>query len=132
MASVETQIVEYLDGIWCPYTGRSFSSSRDTDIEHIVARSEAYASGLCAATPETRRRFATDLLSLTLASPDVNRRQKRDRDAAAWVPDRNQSWFADRVVRIRQKYNLTIDGREASALDQVLVSCSSQVNASRL
>ena len=123
--SIETQIAEQIGGIWSPYTGRTFSSSRDTDIEHIVARSEAHDSGLCAASQETRRRFATDLLNLTLASPDVNRGQKNDRDAAAWVPNRNQCWFADRVVRVRQKYSLTIDRREASALDQVLVSCAS-------
>ena len=123
--SIEAQNVESLGGIWSPYTGRTFSSRRDTDIEHIVARSEAHDSGLCAATPETRRRFATDLLNLTLASPDVNRGQKNDRDAAAWVPDRNPCWFADRVVRVRQKYSLTIDRREANALDQVLVSCAS-------
>ena len=51
--SIETQIAEQLGGIWSPYTGRTFSSSRDTDIEHIVARSEAHDSGLCAASPET-------------------------------------------------------------------------------
>ena len=70
-------------------------------------------------------RFATDLLNLTLASPGVNRGQKNDRDAAAWLPDRNRCWFADRVLRVRQKYRLTIDRREANALDQVLASCAS-------
>ena len=123
--SIEARIIESLWGIWSPYTGRTFASRQETDIEHIVARLEAHDSGLCAATPETRRRFATDLLNLTLVSPDVNRGQKNDRDAAAWVPDRNQCWFADRVVRVRQKYSLTIDRREANVLDQVLVPCAS-------
>ena len=88
--SIEARIVESLGGIWSPYTGRTFASRRETDIEHIVARSEAHDSGLCAATAETRRRFATDLLNLTLASPGVNRGQKNARDAAEWLPDRNQ------------------------------------------
>ena len=123
--SIEGRIVESLGGIWSPYTGRTFASRRETDIEHIVARSEAHDSGLCAATAETRRRFATDLLNLTLASPGVNRGQKNARDAAAWLPDRNQCWFADRVVRVHQKYRLTIDRREAAALDRVLASCAS-------
>ena len=48
--------------------GGVFSSTRETDIEHIVARSEAHDSGLCAANPETRNRFASDLLNLTLAA----------------------------------------------------------------
>ena len=123
--SIEGQIVESLGEIWSPYTGRTFASRGETDIEHMVARSEAHDSGLCAATPEIRWYFATELLNLTLASPEVNRGQKNDRDAAAWLPDRNQCWFADRVVRVCQKYSLTIDRREANALDQVLASCLS-------
>ena len=123
--SIEARIVESLGGIWSPYTGRTFASRRETDIEHIVARSEAHDSGLCAATAETRRRFATDLLNLTLASPGVNRGQKGARHAAEWRPDRNQCWFADHVVGVRQKYSLTIDRREADALDRVLASCAS-------
>ena len=65
------------------------------------------------------------LLNLTLASPSVNRNQKRDHDAAEWLPDRNRCWFADRVVAVRQEYGLTIDRREAAALDRVLSTCSS-------
>ena len=122
--SIEARIVESLGGVWSPYTGRTFAGRGETDIEHMVARSEAHDSGLCAATTETRRRFATDLLNLTLASPGVNG-QKNARDAAAWLPDRNRCWFADRVLRVRQKYRLTIDRREANALDQVLASCAS-------
>ena len=123
--SVEALIIEELGGIWSPYTGRTFASRRETDIEHIVARSEAHDSGMCAATVETRRMFATDLLNLTLASPAVNRAQKSDRDAADWLPAQNRCWFADRVLRVRRKYGLTIDRREAETLEQVLASCTS-------
>ena len=108
-----------------PYTGRWFASPRDTDIEHIVARSEAHDSGLCAADAASQRRFASDLLNLTLASPAVNRTHKNDKDAAEWLPDLNQCWFADRVVAVRRKFGLTIDPHEAAALDRVLVGCRS-------
>ena len=123
--SVEDRIVAELGGVYGPYTGQWFANKSETDIEHMVARSEAHDSGLCAADNGTRRRFATDLLNLTLASPSVNRNQKRDHDAAEWLPDRNRCWFADRVVAVRQKYGLTIDQREAAALDRVLSTCSS-------
>ena len=123
--SVEDRIVAELGGVYGPYTGQWFANKSETDIEHMVARSEAHDSGLCAADNATRRRFATDLLNLTLASPSVNRNQKRDHDAAEWLPDRNRCWFADRVVAVRQKYGLTIDQREAAALDRVLSTCSS-------
>ena len=65
--TVEARIVAELGGVYDPYTGRWFASTSDTDIEHMVARSEAHDSGLCAADSATRRRFATDLLNLTLA-----------------------------------------------------------------
>ena len=124
--SVEARIVADMgDIIYGPYTGRWFSSTRETDIEHMVARSEAHDSGLCAADAGTRRRFASDLLNLTLASPSVNRHQKSARDAAEWLPDLNRCWFADRVIRVRQEYGLTIDRAEADALDTVLSGCSS-------
>ena len=61
--SVEPRIVQTLGGIYGPYTGTWFQSIRETDIEHIVARSEAHDSGLCAASPATRAEFASDLLT---------------------------------------------------------------------
>ena len=123
--AVEARIVAALGGVYGPYTGRWFASPRDTDIEHIVARSEAHDSVLCAADAARRRRFASDLLNLTLASPAVNRTHKNDKNAAEWLPELNQCWFADRVVAVRQKFSLTIDPREATALDRVLASCPS-------
>ena len=36
--------------------------------------------------PASQRRFASDLLNLTLASPAANRTQKNDKDAAEWLP----------------------------------------------
>ena len=54
----------------------------------------------------------------------MNRAQKNDKDAAEWLPALNQCWFADQVVAVRQKFVLTIDQREAAALDRVLAGCS--------
>ena len=68
--SIEARIVGAQGGvIYGPYSGRLFQSTFETDIEHIVAVSEAHDSGLCDVDAETRRRFATDLLNLTLAGP---------------------------------------------------------------
>ena len=123
--SVEPKIVDVQGGIYGPYTGSWFDNIRETDIEHIVARSEAHDSGLCAASPDTRDQFASDLLNLTLASPSVNRHQKVAKDAAEWLPDLNHCWYVDRVVRVRQEYGLTIDREEADAIDTVLAGCES-------
>ena len=124
--SVEARIGAGLGGrIYGPYTGRTFSSTRQTDIEHIVATSEAHDTGLCAADAATRRHFASDLLNLTLASAQVNRREKSGKDAAEWMPRMNSCWFAQKVVDVRQKYALTIDRREADALERKLSGCVS-------
>ena len=106
--------------IYGPYTGTWFDSTSQTDIEHIVARSEAHDSGLCAVDAATKRRFSSDLLNLTLASPAVNRSQKSAKDAAEWLPGLNQCWFANRVVEVRQRYELTVDQRERNVLEGVL------------
>ena len=123
--SVEPRIVQTLGGIYGPYTGTWFQSIRETDIEHIAARSEAHDSGLCAASPATRAEFASDLLNLTLASPSVNRHQKVDKDAAAWLPELNRCWYVDRTVQVRREYGISIDRAEADAIDRVLAECES-------
>ncbi len=127
--SVEAEIVAAMGGrVYGPYTGRHYSNTRRTDIEHIVAVSEGHDSGLCAAGPSVRSRFASDLLNLTLAAPEVNRcggTGKCAHDAAEWLPDMNKCWFAARVVAVKFKYSLTVDRDEAIALQRVLSDCTS-------
>ena len=124
--SVEQQIVAAMGGrIYSPYTGQTFGSTGETDIEHIVARSEAHDSGLCAGSAQTRLTFARDLLNLTLADPSTNRHQKSAKDVAEWLPQRNSCWYVNRVVEVKRSYGLTMDPREAEAVRSVLAACSS-------
>ena len=124
--SVEAEIVRGMGGrVYGPYTGTVFSSTRETDIEHMVAKSEAHDSGLCAAGKQTRKAFARDVLNLTLAAPSVNRHQKRGKDFAEWQPRLNACWFADRIIKVKAKYRLTIDSREKAALERTLQACAS-------
>ena len=124
--SVELKIIERMGGvIYSPHTGSYFSNRKETDIDHIVSLSEAHDSGLCSASLSVRRQFASDLINLTLASPEVSRRQKKAYDAADWLPTANKCWYAYAVVKVRLEYGLTIDEQEARALDKVLRSCNS-------
>ena len=61
--SVEPRIAASLGGVYSPYTCETFSAIHETAIEHIVARSEAHDSGLCAASPPS----ASTSLSATYA-----------------------------------------------------------------
>ena len=126
--SVEDDIIEELGRIYSPYTGECFSCKQETEIEHIVALSEAHDSGLCEPVPnieQIRRDFASDPLNLTLASPALNGSSKKHYDGAEWMPPMNKCWYAQRIVEVRRKYGLTIDRPEAEALERVLAACSS-------
>lgn len=117
----EARIVEGMGGP----TEAHYASRRETDVERLVAVSEAHDSGLCAASLGTERRFARDLGNPTPASPRVNRHEKSGKDADEWLPERNRCWFTARVVAVKRKYALTVDRREARALEQVLAGCAS-------
>ena len=112
-----------IGAVYGPYTGRCFASTGETDIEHMVATSEAHDSGLCAAPASVKSAFASDLLNLTLAHPTVNRHRKSGKDVAEWTPALNACWFVDRTLQVRRKYGLTIDAAEAAAAEAVLSRC---------
>ena len=86
---------------------------------------------LCSADQATRDRFATDLDNLTLAAPRLNRHEKSGNDAAEWMPEENRCWFAQTIVDVRRKYNLSIDQAEADALERVLAGCAGTTLACR-
>ena len=69
--SVERDIVRELGAVYGPYTGMCFASTTETDIEHIVAASEAHDSGLCAADSATKARFARDLRNFVSAVAEM-------------------------------------------------------------
>ena len=123
--NVEDDLVAEYGGVYSPYTGEWFNSDTETDIEHMVARSEAHDSGMCARPDAEKRSFANDLLNLTLSEPRLNRFTKSAKDAAEWLPQYNFCWFAGRVVAVKVKYGLTVDQAEAEALEGVLRSCAS-------
>ena len=123
--SVEDKIIAEIGGVYSPYTGQWFGSKYETDIEHVVAKSEAHDSGLCSASADVRKSFARDTLNLTLADPRTNRWEKSGKDATGWLPELNQCWFADKVVDVRVKYGLTIDSAERDVLESILSKCES-------
>ena len=104
-----------------PYTCKRFAvdakGKADTDIVHIVALAEAHDSGLA---PSLRHALANDLDNQTVADRTVNRSQKSGKDAADWTPARNSGWFAERVIRVKRRYGLSVDFAEAEALKALL------------
>ena len=111
--------------IYEPYRGVYFDDTRETDIEHVIAKSEVHESGGCAWTRDERRAFANDLANLTLSAPRLNRFVKSNNDAAEWLPPLNLYWYAGTIVAVRVKYGLTIDATERDALEAILANCDS-------
>ena len=119
--SVEKKIADSLGGWWSPYDGTEFSN-QESDIEHIVAKSEARDSGLCGASAEMQKRFTNDMDNLTLATDTLNSK-KGAKDAAGWRPEHNRRWFAGRVLAVKLEYGLTVDPPERDWLEDMLEGC---------
>ena len=124
-ADIERRILTQ-QGLVSFYTGRTFTSTKQTDVEHVLSRREAHDSGMCALSDSVKRVFASDLINLTLAAPAVNRFQKRDKDVSQWRPELVGSWcwHASTIVRTKRKYRLSADSLEVVALQDMLRTCN--------
>ena len=111
------QTVSFLTPYSCTRFAVDKNGKAQTDIEHIVALAEAHDSGLA---PSLRHALANDLDNQTVADRAVNRSQKSDKDAAEWTPSANGGWFAERVIRVKRRYGLSVDFAEAEALKALL------------
>lgn len=114
-----------------PYTGTmiEFQRGRDTSsavqIDHVVALSDAWQKGAQQLSPEVRQDFANDPLNLLAVDGPANQ-QKRDSDAASWVPANKpfRCQYVARQVAVKQKYNLWVTQAESDAIDRWLSTCT--------
>ncbi len=113
------------DGSWfSEWDGATETDPSLVHIDHVVALAEAWRSGAWAWTPQQRDDFADDHANLLAVSATSNIR-KSDKDAAQWFPSRaaaNCLW-ARTVVVVKQKWSLTVDPAEKTALTNLLASC---------
>ena len=118
----ERAVYLFLDMDKTPYTCADIKGNlRSTDVEHIVALSEAHDSGLSA---KQMLDFSGDPLNLTVSMPRENRNVKSDKDAADYMPLYNTCWFATRVLAVKARWGLTVDRKEAVALIDALDGCT--------
>ena len=126
-ASIKDQVAKQQGGAFCPYDYQCFASTDEMSLDHMVSRAEAHDSGLCRASAEAKKQFASDLSNLTLIPKEFNpywESEKLDKDAAEWVPGTNECWFAGTVIEVKRKYRLSVDQAEADALEEVLAGCA--------
>lgn len=111
---------EWLD----PYTGRTYRSSSDIDIDHLVPLAEAWRSGASAWDPQDLERYANDPYVLLSVEDNANQ-EKSDADPQAWRPP-NRSYhceYARRWIGVKAAYPLSADSDEKAALQEMLDTC---------
>ena len=113
-----------------PYTGRPMTYVRGksvVDIDHVVALGNSWATGSQQLSYAVRERLANDPLNLLAVSASANR-QKRDGDAATWLPPnkRYRCSYVARQVAVKKKYGLWVTSAERNAIRRILTTCPTQ------
>jgi len=112
-----------------PLSGESITFKRGertsalVQIDHVVALSNAWQTGIFKSDLATRKNFANDPLNLLAVKGSLNS-QKGDGDAATWLPPNKQFRcdYVSRQVEVKVKYNLWVTRAEKDAILRILTN----------
>lgn len=112
------------------YTGKTISFVRGQDtsaavqIDHVVALSNAWATGAYAFNSDMRYEISQDPLNLLAVDGDANQ-DKLDKDASDWLPtnEKFQCQYVARQISVKAKYHLWVTPAEKSKMQLVLATC---------
>lgn len=112
-----------------PYSGEAVQfvagdDGGDVDIDHVVARENAWQSGAASWDDKELVRFGNDPLNLLAVEASLNR-SHGSRAADEWVPstDEGACAFVARQVAVKAEYELTVTESERGAMAGVLTGC---------
>jgi hypothetical protein len=116
-----------------PYVGmvvrfvRGADSSKDVQIDHVVALGDAWQKGAQQLSPQQRQTLANDPLNLIAADGDANQ-EKSASDAATWLPKNKalRCHYVARQISVKAAYGLWVTQPERDAMARVLDSCPQQ------
>lgn len=116
-----------------PYTGttvrfvRGQTTSSAVQIDHVVALSNAWATGAYAFDSDTRYQLSQDPLNL-LAVDGAANQEKLDQDASDWLPSNEsfQCQYVARQISVKAKYHLWVTPAEKSTMQRVLAACPNE------
>lgn len=104
-----------------PY--KFITEAKGVDAEHIMPLAEAWRSGAKDIGVDARRNIANDAINLVASDPSANR-SKGDQDLAHYIPPGNfHCEYVQRYIRMKAKYNLTIDPGEQKAIRAAVDDC---------
>ena len=116
-----------------PYTGqvvnfkRGQGTSEEVQIDHVVALSNAWATGAYQLDADTRYAISQDPLNLLAVDGPANQ-EKLDQDASTWLPS-NQTFrcqYVARQISVKYKYHLWVTAAEKVAMQKVLTFCPNE------
>ena len=116
-----------------PYTGQTINfvrgegTSEAVQIDHVVALSNAWATGAYAFDADTRYQISQDPLNLLAVDGPANQ-EKLDQDASTWLPS-NQAFrcqYVARQISVKYKYHLWVTAAEKVAMQRVLTFCPNE------
>ena len=113
-----------------PYTGTTIKFVRGQDtssavqIDHVVALSNAWATGAYQLSKDERYDISQDPLNLLAVDGPANQ-QKSDQDASDWLPSNKafQCQYVARQISVKYKYHLWITPREKATMKNILTTC---------
>jgi hypothetical protein len=113
-----------------PFSGETINfvrgnvSSMEVQIDHVVALSNAWQTGAFKLSIQDRTAFANDPLNLLAVKGRLNS-QKRDGDAATWLPPLKsyRCDYVSRQIAVKIKYKLWFTAPEKEAMIRILKSC---------
>ena len=116
-----------------PYTGQTIEFTRGQEtseavqIDHVVALSNAWATGAYALDADTRYQISQDPLNLLAVDGPANQ-EKLDQDASTWLPSYQpfRCQYVARQISVKAKYHLWVTPAEKSAMQNVLAACPNE------
>lgn len=126
---MDTSVCGVAVGEWySPYDGVLTNDPGRIQIDHVVALSEAWASGASGWSSEDAVEFANaieDGDNLQVASSSSNQ-SKSDKDPAEWLPENDLAlcWYLVEWSRLKLVWDLSMDESEYQVVSGLLSSCS--------
>lgn len=106
------------------YTGKTISLKDGIDIDHIVAKKNAWDSGGYAWDKEIWTKYVNDEDRVLIATSSSANRSKGSKDAADWLPENTEYWckYVIQQIEIKKFYDLSVRQAEKDKMQEVLIN----------
>lgn len=115
-----------LSGSWYgPYSNKTFTNSKELDLDHIVPLKFAHGHGGDKWNRERKKQFANDYNNLLLVKASLNR-QKGAKGLTEWLPPHHQyrCEYIGKFNAVMDKYGLSYIPSEQRIVNRMVKACA--------